>query len=75
MNNFKYNLKLDIFDYSGRKICPLYDSSLDVDGQATNVVISTSRNGWKELSFTLPSVCVNEVNDTNSGDTPTENYR
>lgn len=56
MNRYKRNLVLDIFDYSGNKLCSLYDSARDLSGQATNVVITTERNGWQELSFTLPSV-------------------
>ncbi len=59
MLRYKRNLALDIFDYAGHKICNLYDNSGDINGQATNVVVTTERNGWKELSFTIPSVCEN----------------
>lgn len=48
------DLRVDIYDYSGNKVCPIFDSTTDIVGQATNVVIITERNGWKELSFTLP---------------------
>lgn len=49
------DLIVDIYDYSGNKICPLYDSRANIEGQATDVVIVTERNGWKELSFNIPS--------------------
>lgn len=58
----KRNLVLDIFDYSGHKMCTLYDSTYNLVGQATDVVITTERNGWKELSFTLPTMYENESN-------------
>lgn len=48
------NLTLDIFDYSGRKLGNLYDNTLSVSGQAYDVFKTTLRNGWKELSFSLP---------------------
>lgn len=51
----KRNLLVDIYDYSGNKVCPLFDSRVDIEGQATNVKITRERNGWKELSFTIPS--------------------
>lgn len=60
MDRYKRNLVLDIFDYSGHRLCGLYDSSMDVNGQAVNVSITTERNGWKELKFELPSVCTSE---------------
>lgn len=50
----RHKLILDLYDYVGNKICPLYDSECDVSGQAYGVFISTERNGWKELSFSLP---------------------
>ncbi len=53
----KRNLVLDIYDYANHKLCTLYDSTSDISGQATDVVITTERNGWKQLSFTIPSVC------------------
>lgn len=68
MLNFKRVLTLDIFDYSGHKICPLYDSRSDVSGQATDVFIIGERNGWKELHFNLQSVI-----DTENG--PEKNFR
>ena len=57
MLRHKRNLILDVFDYSGNKKCTLYDSGSDASGQAHDVIVATERNGWKELSFTIPSVC------------------
>lgn len=48
-------LTLDICDYNENSVCQLYDSRSNVLGQATDVFIQTERNGWKTLSFTLPS--------------------
>lgn len=53
----KRNLVLDVFDINGNKVCPLYDNTSNVSGQAVNVFVITERNGWKELSFTIPSTC------------------
>lgn len=53
----KYSRKciLDIFDYSGNKLCNLYDNSIDSAGQAYDIFVKTERNGWRELSFNIPS--------------------
>ena len=48
-------LYLDICDYRRRVVCPLYDNNKLITGQAYNVVCSIERNGWKELSFDIPS--------------------
>ena len=47
-------VKLDIYDYSGNLVCPLYDSSSSASGQAHDIIGTTQRNGWKELSFVIP---------------------
>ena len=51
---------MSICDYSKTAVCDLYDNQSDISGQATNVVITTERNGWKELTFDIPSSCMNE---------------
>ena len=53
-------LYLTICDYNKNVICDLYDNQSDISGQATNVFINTERNGWKELSFDIPSTCFGE---------------
>ena len=60
MLRYKRNLILDVYDYSGNKQCTLYDSTSDLSGQATDVVVTIERNGWKELSFTIPTTCESE---------------
>lgn len=53
-------LSLDVCDYENNIVCNLYDNKSDISGQATNVVVRTERNGWKELSFTIPATCFDE---------------
>lgn len=60
MNTLERKLVLDVFDYSGHKLCTLYDSQSDVEGQASNVIVQTERNGWRQLSFSIPSTCQTE---------------
>lgn len=50
-------LCLDICDYDNQPVCNLYDNNTDISGQAANIFTHTERNGWKELSFTIPSTC------------------
>lgn len=57
MNQKERILYLDICDYKQQHICSLYDNASNVSGQASDVYITTERNGWKELSFIIPSVC------------------
>jgi len=61
-------LRIDVCDYQKRNLCGLYDNRTDVSGQATDVYIKYQRNGWKEVSFTIPSVCEGEHG-------PEKNYR
>ncbi len=50
---------LSVFDYSGKKVCDLYDSNVSQAGQAFDISVTTELNGWKELNFSLPYI-VNE---------------
>lgn len=68
MKNKERKLLIDICDYNENVICSLYDNQSNVSGQATDVVKTTERNGWKELSFSIPS----SYTDV---DGPHENYR
>ena len=61
-------LNLCICDYSNNVVCDLYDNQSDISGQAANVFIDTERNGWKELTFDIPSTCMSEEGEI-------ENYR
>lgn len=46
---------LDVYDYSDNLICPLYNSNSDASGQAHDITLTQERNGWKTLTFVLPS--------------------
>ena len=61
-------IRVDVCDYTDKPLCNLYDSDRDVSGQATEIFIHYERNGFKELSFQLPSMCFTE-----NGEEP--NYR
>ena len=50
-------LYLDICDYNRKPLYPLFDSGVKVAGEAYNIIVSTERNGWRELSFAIPSFC------------------
>ena len=58
-------LSLDVYDYSGHALCSLYDSTNDLSGQATEVIVHTERNGFKELRFKLPSTYIEETEERN----------
>ena len=60
MQNQERKLYLDIFDYNRTKLCPLYDNYSNTSGQAYDVFVNIERNGWKELTFSIPSVCQTE---------------
>lgn len=48
---------LDVCDYTDTPLCNLYDSTNDLSGQATDVIVHMERNGFKEIKFNIPSVC------------------
>ena len=64
----KRYLTLDVYDYSGNKKVNLYDSTKQMSGEAVDIKKTEERNGWKELSFTLPTTCSGENGEE-------ENYR
>ena len=45
---------LSVYDYSGKKVCDLYDSHVMEAGQAFDISVTTELSGWRELSFSLP---------------------
>ena len=53
-------LYLDICDYERKVVYPLYSNDVKLFGEAQDIVVSTERNGWRELSFTLPTLCETE---------------
>lgn len=64
----KRKCMLQIFDYSNNVVCTLFDNFANVSGQAENVIVSTQKNGWKQLKFTIPS----KINTQNGIE---DNYR
>ena len=65
MDFIKRPFYMDICNYNRQIICPLYDNRNLITGQAYDVFVNTERNGWKELSFVLPSII-----HTDEGDEP-----
>lgn len=55
-------VRLMIYDHSGNKLCDIYDSTLQIQGQAYNVQLARSRDGAKDLSFALPYYVEGEKN-------------
>ena len=53
-------LRVDVCDYENNILCNLYDNKHMVSGSAVDVHITTERNGWKELTFTIPTYCVTD---------------
>ena len=56
----KRKLTLAICDLNENVVCDLYDNRSYVSGQAENIFVKKERNGWKELTFDLPSTCMGE---------------
>ena len=52
-------LRVDVCDYNNNVLCNLYDNHTDISGGAVDVYVITERNGWKELTFTIPTKCYN----------------
>lgn len=38
---------LAVFDYSGKKLCDLYDSSVKTAGQTFDIEVTSELSGWK----------------------------
>jgi phage minor structural protein len=45
---------LSVFDYSGNKLCDLYDSTIEQPGQAFSITTKDELSSWRELTFKLP---------------------
>ncbi len=56
------HISIDVYDYSGNKLCCLYDSSIDAEGQAYDIVLDDVLGGKRELSFGLPYIVHKEKN-------------
>ena len=56
MNDTELHISQDVYGYNQKKLCNLYDSSLNSKGQAYDIVYTNEINGWKTLSFHIPFV-------------------
>ena len=45
---------LDIYNYSGQKLCCLYDSDIEAEGQAHDITYTDTIEGKRTLKFVLP---------------------
>lgn len=54
---------LSIHDYSRNKICDLYDSSVELIGQAYDIEITKEFDGTKALSFRIPYIIHGNINN------------
>lgn len=47
---------LAIYNYNREKICDLYDSQVQLDGEAFDITVTTEINGYHTLSFSIPLI-------------------
>lgn len=47
-------VSLSVYNYNRKKLCDLYDSRVQAQGQAYDIIYREELNGWKEISFSLP---------------------
>lgn len=45
--------RLWVYDMLGNRMCPLFDSNIEQQGDAYSIKRTRELNGWKELSFSL----------------------
>ena len=45
---------LGVYDYDRQKICELYDSNVDLVGQAYDIKVTDEQNGYHTLEFSIP---------------------
>lgn len=45
--------RMSIHDMNRKKLWELYDSEMEADGEAREVVISKERSGWKQIEFSI----------------------
>ncbi|NLC40426.1 MAG: hypothetical protein GX763_05870 [Clostridiaceae bacterium] len=51
----KRRIGISIHGLDRAKLCDIYNSNVRTEGQAYDVVIRKEENGWKELSFNIPT--------------------
>ena len=52
----KTHVAIDVFDYSDKKLCNIYDNALNAEGQAFDIIYENEISGSQTLSFVLPYV-------------------
>ena len=50
------HIALDVFDYNHQKLCSLFDSDTDAEGQAYDITYTVEKSGTQTLVFYLPWV-------------------
>lgn len=50
------HISIAVFDYERNKLCDLYDSSVQADGQVYDIVLTEELGGYKEINFKMPFV-------------------
>lgn len=43
-----------VYDITGKRLCTLFDSKYAQDGAAYDIEVTKEKNGWKEITFTVP---------------------
>lgn len=56
---------LSVYDYSRNKICDLYDSNIELIGQAYDIEVSKNWDGTHSLTFNIPYVLTEQINESN----------
>ena len=57
---------LGIYNYDREKICDLYDSNVELIGQAYNIIYSVDRSGYHSLEFEIPRT-IDDVSSLSGG--------
>lgn len=50
----EHHYSLSLFDLEHKKVCDLYDSHTEAEGQAFQIYVEEELSGWKQVTFTLP---------------------
>lgn len=48
------HISIGVYNYAEEKLCDLYDSGIQAEGQAYGIIYTRELNGWQELNFNLP---------------------
>jgi hypothetical protein len=56
------HISIGVYNYKGEKLCDLYDSDIQAQGQAYNIAYVQELSGWKQLTFNLPFIIDSQYN-------------